>query len=75
MTRGLEELAHTRLKLYKRTLSSKSTEADIANYKLHRNLYNKMKCTLMRDYYATKCMEIKENSKNLWSLITTQSAK
>ena len=34
-----------------------------------------MKHTLMREYYANKCIELKENSKILWSLINNTISK
>ena len=33
--------------------------------KHHQNLYNKLKCIAKEDYYKTKCVQFKENSKKL----------
>ena len=65
MTRGLEVASCKKLKLYKKTLSNNCIEADQAKYKEHRDLYNSLKSQLKRDYYHTRCMEYKRNTKKL----------
>ena len=69
MTKGLEKSSSKKMKLYVTTLSPKHTEEDIAKYKTHRNLYNKLKRSTKEEYYRAKCLKFKQNSKKLWSLI------
>ena len=69
MTKGLEKSSITKLKLYKSTLSPKHTPENVARYKTHRNLYNKLIYTTKEEYYREKCLQFKQNSKKLWSII------
>ena len=75
MTKGQEKSSSIKMKLYRATLTASHTDADIAKYKHHQNLYNKLKCIAREDYYRTKCVQFKENSKKLWSLINNTIKK
>ena len=51
MTRGLEQSARKKMRLYKKTLTTDCIPADQTRYKKYRNIYTKLKCKLKRDYY------------------------
>ena len=57
MTHGLEQSSHKKMRLYKKTLTMDCTSADQTRYKEYRNIYNKLKCKLRRDYYWLRCEE------------------
>ena len=69
MMKGLEKASNTKMKLYKTTLSPNHTPEDLNRYKVHRNLYNKLKPTTKETYYREKCLQFKPNSKTLWGVI------
>ena len=75
MTKGLESASKTKLRLYKDSLKSNSTENDVQRYKHHQNLYNQLKRKLRTDYYHLKCESYKSNTKKLWSLINQMITK
>ena len=52
MSRGLEISSRKKDSLYKKTLTSDSTEANIITYKNYRNLYNKTKHNMKIAYYT-----------------------
>ena len=74
MTKGLENAAKTKLKLYK-SIQMNITEADRQQYVDHRNSYNKLKRHMRIDYYQSKCKAFKYNSKILWALINNTIMK
>ena len=69
MSRGLEISSRNKERLYKITLKKNSTEADITNYKIYRNMYNKTKKNMKVVYYTTGVNECKNNNKKLWKII------
>ena len=68
MTKGLESASKAKLRLYKNSLKSNSTEEDIQRYKHHQNLYNQLKRKLKTDYYHLKYEGYKSNAKNSGAL-------
>ena len=69
MSRGLEISSRNKERLYKKTLMKNSTEVDITNYKIYRNMYNKTKRNMKVVYYTTRVNECKNNNKKLWKII------
>ena len=75
MTHGLEQSSRKKMRLYKKTLTTDCMPADQTRYKEYRNIYNKLKCKLRRDYYWLRCEEYKKNAKKLWGLINNTIKK
>ena len=44
-------------------------------YKISRNLLNRLKRTTMKNYYATKCTEYRDNTRKLWQVINQTIGK
>ena len=65
MTRGLEQSSRKKIRLYKKTLTTDHTPADQTRYKEYRNIYNKLKCKLRRDYYQLRCEEYKKKCQEI----------
>ena len=72
---GLERSNHKCQKLYKKTLTSGCTEGDLQKYKSYRNILNRAKYTAMHNYYNSKCVEYKDNTRKLWQLINNHVGK
>ena len=75
MTHELEQSSRKKMKLYKKTLTTNCTSADQTRYKEYRNIYNKLKSKLRRDYYRQRCEDYKKNAKKLWGLINNTIKK
>ena len=75
MTKDLENASKTKLKLYKKSIQTNSTEADRQQYVDHRNSYDKLKRHMRIDYYQSKCKAFKDNSKKLLALINNTIMK
>ena len=60
MTHRLEQSSRKKMRLYKKTLTTDCIPADQTRYKEYRNVYNKLKCKLRRDYYRLRCEEYKK---------------
>ena len=56
-------------------MTKNCTSADQTRYKEYRNIYNKLKSKLRRDYYRLRCEEYKKNAKKLWGLINNTIKK
>ena len=69
MTTSLEQSANKKNLLYKQTLQNNSTPADVNNYKIYRNTYNRIKRHAQETYYQKKALDFKNNTKKLWKLI------
>ena len=48
---------------------------DITKYKTYQNTLNRLKCSVMHNYYNTKCTEYKDNTHKLWQLINNHIGK
>ena len=77
MTKGLERVGKTKLKLYRRSLEADSTRKDCKEYSEYRNVFNNLKRNLKAQYYQRKCDQFKDNAKKLWAPIneTIQKVK
>ena len=69
MTTSLEQSANKKNLLYKQMLQNNSTPADVKNYKIYRNTYNRIKWHAQETYYQKKALNFKNNTKKLWKLI------
>ena len=69
MTTSLEQSANKKNLLYKKTLQNNSTPADVKNYKIYRNTYDRIKQHAQETYYQKKALNFKNNTKKLWKLI------
>ena len=69
ITKGIEAAARKNRSLYKKALKSTSTDQDIAIYKVHRNMLNRLQRSSRMEYYNSKYYEYRQNTKKLWALI------
>ena len=69
ITKGLETASRKNRKLYRKTVDASCTESDIAAYKAHRNMLNRLCRTIKMEYYTTKSHKYRRNTRKLWSLI------
>ena len=74
MSKGLRKSSKKQLQLYKNYLSVRSTTLH-EKYKLYRDCFKKIKRTAKRDYYLSKCLEFKSNTKKLWQMINNVNNK
>ena len=69
VTQGLKITSKEKLRLYKLRLSTDGTDEVHQNYVSYRNKYNKLKHVLRLNYYNSKCIQYKNNIKQLWEVI------
>ena len=69
MTKELENASKEKQKLYRLTLQHNSMVQAVPEYRNYRNSYIKLKQKCMRDYYASKVVEYRMNTKKLWQII------
>ena len=72
---ALEESVRKEQKLYKKTLHCNSTDSDLKTYWEYRNIYNRLKRQALQNYYETKTLNFKHNTKELWRLINKAICK
>ena len=73
MTTGLETASWNNKKLY---LERKDCPASAwGKYKSGRNLLNRLKRSTMKNYYTTKCIDYKDNTRKLWHVINQTIGK
>ena len=60
--------------LYQETLRN-GTDGAIAKYKTYRNTLKRLIRYCKSNYYLNKCIEFKQNSKKLWTLINRAISK
>ena len=74
LTNSLKNCLNKQKHMYKSTLVNAST--DILNkYKTYRNTLQKVIRYSKHHYYLNKCIEYKNNSRNLWNLINSKITK
>ena len=69
VTNGLKRCIHKQQSLYKNTLTPGCSEANHAKYVEYKKILAKTKRYCKTTYYKTKCVELKNSTKKLWSLI------
>ena len=69
MTTGIKKAITKKLQLYKQTLKKTCSQQLIQKYKDYRNTLQKIIRQAKMNYYTTKCLESKTNTKRLWNLI------
>ena len=70
VTLGLIKVSKEKLRLYKLSLSTDATDEVYKKYESSRNKHNKLKHALRLNYYNSKCIQYKNNIKQLWKVIT-----
>ena len=75
MNVALKESSRKKQKLYKKTLHCNSNDIDLKAYQEYRNIYNRLKTQDLLDYYKTKMLNFKNNTKELWRLINKSIGK
>ena len=75
ITKGLETASRKNRKLYRKTIEASCTESDVAAYKAHRNMLNRLCRITKMEYYTIKSHEYRRNTKKLWSLINQTTNK
>ena len=75
MTTGLETTIMKNKKLYHQTLRATSMPKDLEQYKNHRNLLNRLKRKVMKDYYDDRAKQYKDNTRHLWQLLNQTIGK
>ena len=75
MTTGLETTSRNNKKLYLETLIKGCPISTVEKYKTSRNLLNRLKRSAMKNYYATNCMEYRDNTIKLWQVINQTIGK
>ena len=75
MTTGLETASRHNKKLYLETLIKGCSISTMEKYKTSRNLLNRLKRSTMKNYYATKCTEYRDNTRKLWQVINQTIGK
>ena len=69
VTQGLIEVSKEKLGLHKLNLSTDAIDEIYQKYVSYRNKYNKLKHALRLTYYNSKCIQYKNNIKQLWKVI------
>ena len=69
VTQGLIKASKEKLRLYKLSLSTNTTDEVHQRYVSYRNKYNKLKHVLRLNYHNSKCIQYKNNIKQLWKVI------
>ena len=69
MTTGIKRAITKKLQLYKQTLKKTCSQQLRQKYKDYRNTLQKLMRQAKMNYYNTKCLESKTNTKRLWNLI------
>ena len=75
MTTGLETASQNNKKLYLETLIKGCSISNMEKYKTSRSLLNRLKRSTMKNYYATKCTEYRDNTRKLWQVINQTIGK
>ena len=75
MSTSLEITSRNNKKLYLETLRKDCPTSTVEKYKNSRNLLNRLKRSAMKKYYATKCMEYRDNTTKLWQVINQTIGK
>ena len=75
MTTGLETASQNNKKLYLETLRKDCPASVREKYKNGRNLLNRLKRSTMKNYYTTKCIDYKDNTRKLWHVINQTIGK
>ena len=75
MTTGLETASQNNKKLYLETLRKGCSISTMEKYKISRNLLNRLKRSTIKNYYATKCTEYRDNTRKLWHVINQTIGK
>ena len=75
MSTSLEIASRNNKKLYLETLRKDCPISTVEKYKTSRNLLNRLKRSAMKKYYATKCMEYRDNTTKLWQVINQTIGK
>ena len=70
----LHSIKHSK-KLYGKSIRSDATETEIKEYKDYNRLLQKLKRVSKKNYYGTKCIEFKNNTKKLWKIINEVSGR
>ena len=69
MTSGIKKAITKKIQLYKQTLKRTCSQQVRQKYKDYRNTLQKIMRQAKMNYYNTKCLESKTNTKRLWNLI------
>ena len=69
MSKSLESSSRKKMRLYKDTFLKNATNSDRQKYRDYRNIYNRLKWSMMISYYKKKIQENTTNTKKLWKVI------
>ena len=75
MTPRIENSNNQCQKLYKETLKKDCNPETESQYKSHQNTLNRLKCHVKQEYYTSKCLKYKDNTRKLWQLINAYIGK
>ena len=70
----LHSIKHSK-KLYSKSIRSEATDTEVKEYKAYNSLLQRLKRVAKKNYYGTKCIEFKNNTKMFWKIINEVSGK
>ena len=75
ITNGIKRTSRTLKSLYKKTLEIGNDQQTCETYVLYRNCLNHIKRSCKFQYFQSKCLQYKSNTKKLWELINKSIGK